>query len=396
MTLEEETFSYHNEAFSEYDHSTSPFYGKQGIYTKIEEPPPSSSVNLPSITFNKSLQEPRRNYLALRPNGRPVNRFNNKTVSFHDYVVVREWDEESEENTETTFTTEVEICTDLEEMNMNCELESDDSDLPEEEEFKTLSQGITSYCDDIYNESEMLNTHLKRDNKTHNTDHTQIKIDSEDRIHAKPLEIWHQKIAGKHRLKSDKQRIQRHSTESQERVTQLKDTTQAESSIFQEETYIINPKALVSEADKPIVNYSESFKTDGCRKSDDLNLDPQVSVAESSVQNIHDESNLQTHLSPLTLDPGQNNGSEERLRVETDNTPSSNTYVNENIATNLDDSSPEEESVSNLDTSSQHLNSLHDPHDTQRECFYDTDTDETNDGRLMKAESDAESTQCLN
>ncbi len=101
---------------------------------------------------------------------------------------------------------------------------------------------------------------------------------------------------------------------------------------------------MVSEADKPIVNYSESFKTDGCRKSDDLNLDPQVSVAESSVQNIPDESNLQTHLSPLTLDPGQNNGSEERLGVETDNTPSSNSCVNENIATNLDDSSPEEES----------------------------------------------------
>ncbi|XP_016400319.1 uncharacterized protein LOC107733265 [Sinocyclocheilus rhinocerous] len=390
MTLVEETFSYHNEVFSEYDHSASPFYGKQGIYTKIEEPPPSSSVNLPSITFNKSLREPRRNYLALRPNGRPVNRFNNKTVSFHDYVVVREWDEESEENTETTFTTEVEICTDLEETDMDCELENDDSDLPEEE-FKIQSQRITSYCDDIYNESEMLNTHLKRDNRdyeTHNTDHTQVKIDLEDRIHAKPLEIRNQKIAGKHRFKSDLQRIQRHSTESQERdqtVTQnsaLEDTSQAEFSIFQRETYIINPKVLVSEADKPVVNYSESFKTDGTRKSDDLNLDPQVSVAESSVQNIHDVSNLQTHLSTLTLDPGQYNGSEERLEVETDNTPSSNIYyVNEDIVTNLDDSSPEEESVSNLDTSSQHLNYLHDLHDTQIECFYDTDTDETNDGR---------------
>ncbi len=311
-------------------------------------------------------------------------------MSFHDYVVVREWDEESEENTETTFTTEVEICTDLEEMNMDCELENDDSDLPEEE-FKIQSQRITSYCDDIYNESEMLNTHLKRVNRdyeTHNTDHTQVQIDSEDRIHAKPLEIRHQKIAGKHRFKSHIQRIQRHSTESQERdqtVTQnsaLKDTTQAEFSIFQGEPYIINPKALVSEADKPVVNYSESFKTDGSRKSDDLNLDPQVSVAESSVQNIHDVSNLQTHLSTLTLDPGQYNGSEERLGVETDNTSSSNTYYdNENIATNLDDSSPEEESVSNLDTSSQHLNDLHDPHDTRIECFYDTDTDETNDGR---------------
>uniref|UniRef100_A0A8C1I550 Cadherin domain-containing protein n=1 Tax=Cyprinus carpio TaxID=7962 RepID=A0A8C1I550_CYPCA len=376
MTLVEETFSYHNEVFSEYDHSASPFYGKQGIYTKTEEPPPSSSVNLPSVTLNKSLREPRRNYLALRPNGRPVNRFNNKTVSFHDYVVVREWDEESEENTETTFTTEVEICTDLEEMDMDCELENDDSDLPEEE-FQIQSQRITSYCDDIGNESEMLNMHLKivnRDYETHNT---------EDRIHAKPLEIRNQKIAGKHRFKSDLQRTQRHSTESQERDrTDTQNTTQAEVSIFQRETYIINPKALVSEADKPVVNYSESFKTDGTRKSDDLNLDPQVSVAESSVQNIHDVSNLQTLLSTLTLDPGQYNGSEERLGAEMDNTSSSDIYyVNEDIATNLDDSSPEEESISNQDTSSQHLNYLYDPHNTQIECFYDTDTDETKDGR---------------
>ncbi|XP_052437978.1 protocadherin beta-10 [Carassius gibelio] len=371
MTLVEETFSYHNEVFSEYDHSASPFYGKQGIYTKIEEPPPSTSVDLPSVPINKSLREPRRNYLALRPNGRPVNRFNNKTVSFHDYVVVREWDEESEENTETTFTTEVEICPDLEEM--DCELESDDSDLPEEE-LQNQSQIITSYCDDICIESEKLHMHLKRVNRdceTHNT---------EDKIHAKPQEIRDQKIAGKHRFKSD---LQRHSTESPETDrTVTQNTTHAELSIFQIETYIIDPKALVSEADKPVVNYSESFKTDGTRKSDDLNLDPQVSVAESSVQNIHDVINLQTHLSTLTLDPGQYNGSEERLGVETDNTPSSNIYyVNEDIATNLDDSSPEEESISNLDTSSQHLNYLHDPHDTQIEYFYYTDTDETNDGR---------------
>ncbi|XP_043120893.1 protocadherin beta-10 [Puntigrus tetrazona] len=356
MTLVEETFSYHNEAFSEYDQSTSPFYGKQGIYTKIEEPLPSS-VTLPSVTFNKSLREPRRNYLALRPNGRPVNRFNNKTVSFHDYVVVREWDEESEENTETTFTTEVEICTDLEDINVDFELDNDDSDLPEEE-FQIQSQRITSYCD------EMLNTYLKRvklDYEINNTD----QIDLEDR---KALEIRDQKLAAKHRFESDIQRI--HSTESQERdqtVTQnsgLIDNTQAEFSIF-----LVNPKA-----DNTVINYSESFKTD------DFNLDLQVPEAESSVQSIHDASNLQTHLGTLTLDPGQNNGLEECLEVDTDNTPSSY-YVNEDIATNLDDSSPEEESISNLDTSGQHLNYLHDPHETQVECFYDTDTDETNDGR---------------
>lgn len=155
MTLVEETFSYH-ESFSEHDYSTSTFYGKQGIYTKIEEPLPSSSVNLPSVTFNKSLRQPRRNYLALRPNGRPANKFNNKTVTFHNYDVVRECDEDCEGNTETTFTTEAEICTDSEEINMDCELGNDDLDHPEEE-FKIQSQRITSYCDDIDNESEMFN-----------------------------------------------------------------------------------------------------------------------------------------------------------------------------------------------------------------------------------------------
>ncbi|XP_073706867.1 uncharacterized protein [Garra rufa] len=367
MSLMEETFSYHNEAFSEYDYSTSPFYGKQGIYTKIEEPPPSSSVNLPSITFNKYIREPRRNYLALRPNGRPVNRFNNKTVSFNDYVVVRECDEEEcEENTETTFTTEVEICTDLEEI--DCELGNDDSDL--QEEFKMESQRITLYCDDIHNESEMLNTHLKRvkqDYETHNADHTQVKIDLED---ADPLEMRQPKITGKHQFKSDMQRIRKHSSESQKRDqnSASEDATQAEISVSQGQPF--NPKALVSEA------YSESFNSDATRKSDDLNLDPQISIAESSEQNLHDLSNLQTHLSTLTLDSGQYNGSEQCLEEETNNTASSNTYyVNEDIATNLDDSSPEEESVSNLDTSSQHLHYLHDPQDTQIEC-YDTDEDD--------------------
>ncbi|XP_051725911.1 cadherin-related family member 5 [Ctenopharyngodon idella] len=187
MPLVEETFSYHNEAFSEYDYSTSPFYGKQGVYTKKEESPPSSSENLPSVTFNKSLREPRRNYLALRPNGRPVNRFN-KTVTFRDYVVVRECDEEGEGYMETTFTTEAEVCTDLDEMNMDCE--SVDNNYITEEFTRTIS-----YCEDI-NESEMLNTHLKRINRDYeipNTDHTEVKTDLEDIIHANPLELRHKK-----------------------------------------------------------------------------------------------------------------------------------------------------------------------------------------------------------
>lgn len=382
MPLVEETLSYHNEAFSEYDYSTSPFYGKQGIYTKKKESPPSSSVNLPSITFNKSLREPRRNYLALRPNGRPVNRFNNKTVTFRDYVVVRECNEEGEGYKDTTFTTEAEVSTDLDEMNMDSEL-LDDNYITEE--FTIQSKRTISYCENI-NESETLNTHLKRINRDYeipNTDHTEVKTDLEDIIDANPLELRLQKKAAKHKFKSDLDRIQTDSTESQER-----DPTQAEFSIFEEEPYIINPKVLVSEANKP-VKYSENFKSDEIRKSGDLGIDPQVSAVESSVQKFQDASNQDTAtpkilntLSTLTLDSSQYNGSEQYLAAETNSIASLNMYyVNEDIATNLDDSSLEEESASNLDTSSQHLNYVHDSHDTQIECFHELDADESNDGR---------------
>ncbi|XDV29157.1 hypothetical protein PO909_032310 [Leuciscus waleckii] len=381
MPLVEEAFSHHNEAFIEYDYSTSPFYGKQGIYTKKEEPPPPSSVNLPSITFNR---EPRRNYLALRPNGRPVNRFNNRTVTFRDYVVVRECDEEGEGYMETTFRTEAEVCTDLEEIKLDCEL--DDNYITEE--FKTQSKRTTSYCEDL-KESEMLNTHLKEVNRD-------VKTDFEAIIHVNPLELRHETISGKHRFKADLDRIQTNSTESQERDCTQNSApedaaTQAEFSIYKGETYITNPKVLVLEANKPSIKYSEKLKSDGIRKSGDLNIDPRVLVVESSVQKFQDVSNqdtatqkiLQTHLSSLTLDSSQYNGSERCLEAETNSTSSSNiSYVNEDIATNLDDSSLEGGSVSNLDTSGQHLNYVHDPLDVEIECFNEQlDTDESNDGR---------------
>ncbi|XP_077049934.1 uncharacterized protein LOC143696916 isoform X2 [Siphateles boraxobius] len=370
MPLVEETFSYHNEAFSEYDYSTSPFYGKQGIYTKIEEPPPSSSVNLPSITFNR---EPRRNYLALRPNGRPVNRFNNKTVTFRDYIVVRECDEEGEGYMETTFRTEAEVCTDLEEINMDCELDDNYTTI-------SLSKRTTSYCEDI-NESEMLNTHLKevnRDYEIPNTGHTDVKTDFKAIIHANPLELRHEKLSGKHGVKSDLDRIQTNSTESQDRDCTQNSAPEDATTQAEFLPYITNPKVLV---------------LDGMRKSADLNIDPRVSVVESPVQKFQDVSNqdtatqkilntdLQTHLSTLTLDSSQYNGSEQCLAAETNSTASSNIYyVNEDIATNLDDSSLEGGSVSNLDTSGQHLNYVHDP--LQIECFNEElDTDESNDGR---------------
>ncbi|XP_056333998.1 cadherin-related family member 5 [Danio aesculapii] len=310
MPLIEDTFSRHNEAFSEYDFSTSTFYGKQGIYTKTEEPSSSSAANLPSITFNKSLiREPRRNYLALRPNGRPVHRFNNKTVSFQDYVVIRECDEESEET--TTFTTEVEVCSDFEEINMDYELENEDSDVTEELEI----QSPTSYCDDA---SETLDTPVDQDYQTAVANQT----DSEDIIHADPP----QKVSRKHRFKSDLERIHRDSTLTPERDHSISQTAHSEDAAFSSlkgESFLIHTKALLS-----YNKHSETVQSDCVRQFDDHNVDAVVSGAESSVQNIQDASNftadLQTHDSY---------------------------YVNEDVATNLDDSSPEEESGSSSDSS---------------------------------------------
>lgn len=81
--------------------------------------------------------------------------------------------------------------------------------------------------------------------------------------------------------------------------------------------------------------HSENVQSDCVRQSDDLTVDAVVSGAESSVQNTQDASNftadLQTHDSY---------------------------YINEDIATNLDDSSPGEQSGSSSDSSSQQLNYL--------------------------------------
>lgn len=229
----------------------------------------------------------------------------------------------------------------------------------------------------------MFNTHLNevnRDYEIHNTGHTDVKTDFEAIIHANPLELRHEKNSGKHRFKSDLDRIQTNSTESQERDCTQNSAPEDATTQAEFLPYITNPKVLV---------------LDGVRKSGDLNIDPRVSVVESSVQKFQDVSNqdtatqkilntdLQTHLNTLTLDSSQYNGSEQCLAAETNSTASSSIYyVNEDIATNLDDSSLEGGSVSNLDTSGQHLNFVHDPHDVQIECFNEQlDTDESNDGR---------------
>nr|XP_055029772.1 uncharacterized protein LOC129418864 isoform X1 [Misgurnus anguillicaudatus]XP_055029773.1 uncharacterized protein LOC129418864 isoform X1 [Misgurnus anguillicaudatus] len=111
----EESF-YHNEAFSGYDGSTSPFYGKQGVYTKTEEPP-TSTVDLPPVTFDIPLLDP---VAPTRPNGKPSDRSSSKTVSFRDFVVVRECEEEQNREAKASLKTKIEACTSTEKVDNDC------------------------------------------------------------------------------------------------------------------------------------------------------------------------------------------------------------------------------------------------------------------------------------
>ncbi|KAI4897952.1 hypothetical protein NFI96_019844 [Prochilodus magdalenae] len=97
-----EEVCYHNEAFSGYDSSTSTLHGKQGFYTKTEQdfgktPQPkdnlTSDVVLPSIMATMEDTFP-----AVKTNGKPVDKPISKSVSFQDFVVVRECDSQVDED----------------------------------------------------------------------------------------------------------------------------------------------------------------------------------------------------------------------------------------------------------------------------------------------------------
>ncbi|TRY57876.1 hypothetical protein DNTS_017665 [Danionella cerebrum] len=284
----EEALSYHTEAFYEYDYSASPFYGKQGIYTKIEEQASSSSVNVPTTTFNKPIWDSRLNHL--RPNGMAINRFN-KTLSFQNNIV----DEERDEYTESTVSTEVEDCSDLEEM--NAELENEDVT-------------TDSFCT---NASQM-----QRDCERDSGSYHELKADEETRILAH-LPESSLKVSVKHKFKSNLSHDEDYAPEVH---------TNQKSSIYKGEPFIINTEALVSKTSTE--KHSEDYKSDSIRTSHDLSTDPLASQSEDTQGSLYPDTeqlnnDLQTLLDTITRD---------------------SCYVNEDIATSLDDSGPDEESES--------------------------------------------------
>ncbi|XP_051580633.1 uncharacterized protein LOC127456264 [Myxocyprinus asiaticus] len=356
MPLVEEPF-YHNEAFSGYDCSTSPLYGTQGIYTRIEEPPTKSVMEL-------------RNYSsALRLNGKPMDRSNSKTVSFHDFVVVRECDVEGEsmldtveDNTEATAS----VCTDLKEVNTDYVKANADLVTTVDTSvagFNTESQRIT------HSESERLNTHLKRVN----TDYDITKPD--------PIEVNNEINPDKmsHLLPGENQA--RNFNESRQ-----KDDTVTQSSTLENAT-LEETKASISEANIAVVTCLASFESDASGKSVDLYKDPPYSAPESSVeqieqagfqdrsiqirvqdtdtlnQNITDYQDLtKVHQLSKTLDSAHNRSKHLTVETEYSNTDldlarSNIYYVNEDVVTNLDNISPEEnqESACNIDTTNDEL-----------------------------------------
>ena len=93
---------YHNEAFSGYDASTSTLHGTQGFYTKAEQDSdkdPQPKVSLPSdvLTLTTTTTE---DFLAVKTNGKPMDKPISKSVSFQDFVVVRECDSQVDEDRE--------------------------------------------------------------------------------------------------------------------------------------------------------------------------------------------------------------------------------------------------------------------------------------------------------
>ncbi|XP_057203404.1 protocadherin-15 isoform X1 [Triplophysa rosa] len=237
MPLVDESF-YHNEAFSGYDSSTSPFYGKQGIYTKTEEPL-ASSVNLPSVTLNMPHMDP--GSPAPRPNGGPANRSSCKTVSFGDFVTVLECHTESgvEENTEAkaSLQTEKEICTDLEiQVNTGSGITKDESLTG----FNTESHRIAD-CDK--SESEMFKARLKRAITDHDTISSDpIEVETGVQVRTNPEDITNQHTTNLEMQSSTKKVVseelregvlhhdpQKNDTATQSLMSQ--DVTQAESPV---------------------------------------------------------------------------------------------------------------------------------------------------------------------
>ncbi|KAA0715195.1 Fat-like cadherin-related tumor suppressor -like protein [Triplophysa tibetana] len=346
MPLVDESF-YQNEAFSGYDSSTSPFYGKQGIYTKTEEPP-TSSVNLPSVTLNMPRMD-----TGSRPNGEPANR--SKTVSFSDFVMVLECHTERgvKENTEAkaSLHTEKDICTDSEiKVNNGSAITKYESLTG----FNTESQRI-AHSDN--SESEF-NARLKRaitDHDTISSDSIEVETDkaSAVQVRTNPELITNQHIINLEMKSSQKKVVSEeeregdlhHDPQNRHTATQSlmsEDSRQTESPVSKEESNTSDPGSSFPET---VIEKIDAGIQDGRIEITVQDTPKQNIIAQDGVTN-------RNKLSTMNLDS--------TLTVDLEQTIPNMHCVNEDIKTSLDNISPEEnqESPSNLDVRDREINFL--------------------------------------
>lgn len=250
----EESF-YHNEAFSGYDGSTSPFYGKQGVYTKTEEPP-TSTVDLPPVTFDIPLLDPVVS--ATRPNGRPADRSSSKTVSFRDFAVVRECEEEQNREAKASLKTKIEACTNTEEVDNDCMHVNTDLGIAED-------KSVTGFDTESQLESEMLSVRVKIAIKDY---------DPEDKVntlqvHTNPEKTTNQHITNPEMLKTFVPEEEQAGDSYQDDTDTEKDATQADFPVSS------HPKLSSSEA-----------RSDGISKYVDHHIDPAYSATKNSMEKI--------------------------------------------------------------------------------------------------------------
>ncbi|XP_017571771.1 uncharacterized protein LOC108438448 isoform X1 [Pygocentrus nattereri] len=94
---------YHNEAFSGYDASTSTLHGTQGFYSKAEEESgkePQPKVSLPSDVLTLTTPTTEDTFPAVKTNGKQMDKPISKSVSFQDFVMVRECESQVDEDRE--------------------------------------------------------------------------------------------------------------------------------------------------------------------------------------------------------------------------------------------------------------------------------------------------------
>lgn len=345
MPLVDDTF-YHSEAFSGYDSSTSPFYGKQGIYTKTEEPP-TSTVNVPSVTLNMPFMDP--GSPAPRPNGGPANRSSSKTVSFGDFVTVLQCHSKTE--AKASHQTETEICTDLKKVNDDCINVNTDLNTTKDE-----SQRIT-HSDN--SESEMLNARLKRAITDHDTLSPDTMEEETDKASAvqvptNPEDITNQHITNLEMESSPKKVVCEEERDGDSHHDPQENNTDtqnfAESPVSKEESNTSNPRYSVPET--LIEKIEAAGIQDGRIEITVQDTPKQNIIAQDGVVNIY-------QLNTMDLDSTLTAEMIDTI-TELDQTISNTYYVDEDIKTSLDNVSPEEslESLSNLDASNREMNSL--------------------------------------